>query len=185
MRRAVFLDRDGTINTDKEYLADPNKFDFIPGAAAALRRLQDAGFCLIITTNQSGVARGYYTEADYAAVTRRMVTDLATKGVVLTDIQQCFHHENGRQPYNIVCGCRKPKPGMVHAAKKKHLIDLSKSFVVGDKVTDVEMGINAGIPASQCLLVKTGKGGADGRIPAGVVVVDDLSEAAAKIVGHG
>jgi D-glycero-D-manno-heptose 1,7-bisphosphate phosphatase len=180
--KAVFLDRDGTINLDKDYVHRIEDFELLPGALESLKRIQVAGFALIIVTNQSGVGRGYYTEDDYHSVTAHMKSELAKNGVRLGGIYACFHHADGHQPYRLACGCRKPQPGMVMQAQKELGIDLPTSFVVGDKWTDIKMGMNAGIPKQHCILVRTGKASGEGEPVSGAVIVDDLRAAADYIL---
>ncbi len=182
--RAVFIDRDGTINRDNDYVHKVADFHFLPGVIEALRRLQDAGFATIITTNQSGVGRGYYTEEDYREVMAHMEQELAKHGVNLTGVYQCFHHAEGNHPYRCSCDCRKPGPGMVLTAKQERGIELARSFVVGDKWVDVRMGLNAGLPREHCILVRTGKAGFDIQNKAdGTPIVDDLPAAVDYILG--
>jgi len=178
MKRAVFLDRDGTLNVDKQYLSDPEQLELIPGVGPALKRLQDAGFLLIIVTNQSGIGRGYYTEENMHAVNRRLIALLAPLGVRFTKIY--YSPESPEQP----SVGRKPSPAFLFAARDDLAVDLARSFMVGDKVIDLECGWNAGV--QQSLLVRTGYGAAVeqklGERAARAVVVDDLSAAAAWIL---
>lgn len=178
--RAVFLDRDGTINVDRHYLSKPEQFELIPGAGPALRRLQDAGFLLVVVTNQSGIGRGYYTEADLHAVNARMDELLAPLGVRFTRIY--YAPEAPEQPSRG----RKPSPEFLLDAQKEFGVDLARSFMVGDKVIDLECGWNAGV--RQSLLVRTGYGAETERKHAGkmarAVVVDDLPAAAAWILAN-
>lgn len=173
MKRAVFLDRDGTINVDRHYLSKPEQFELVPGAGPALRRLQDAGFLLIVVTNQSGIGRGYYTEADLHAVNARMNELLAPLGVHFAKIY--FAPESPEQPSRG----RKPAPDFLLDARGEFGVDLSRSFMVGDKVIDLECGWNAGV--QQSLLVRTGYGAETERKHADkmarAIVVDDLSAA--------
>ena len=173
-QRAVFLDRDGTLNVDKHYLSDPDQLDLIPGVGPALKRLQDAGFLLIIVTNQSGIGRGYYTEENMHAVNRRLINILAPMGVRLTKIY--YSPEAPEQP----SVGRKPSPAFLFTARDDLGVDLARSFMVGDKVIDLECGWNAGV--QQSLLVRTGYG-AETEIKhadkmARAVVLDDCPAAA-------
>lgn len=149
-RRAIFLDRDGTINVDRQYLSDPAQFEMIPGVPPALRRLQDAGFHLIIVTNQSGIGRGYYTEADLHAVNDRMTRELAEHDVRLTKIY--FSPEAPEQSGRG----RKPSPQFLFDARDEFGLDLHHCYMIGDKYIDLETGWNAGCARS--LLVRTGYG---------------------------
>lgn len=176
--RAVFLDRDGTLNVDKHYLSDPEQLELIPGAGPALKRLQDAGFLLIIVTNQSGIGRGYYTEENMHAVNRRLINMLAPLGVRLTKI-----YYSPEAPEEPSVG-RKPSPAFLFAARDALAVDLARSFMVGDKVIDLECGWNAGV--QQSLLVRTGYGAETerklGDKASRAVVVDDVQAAAEWIL---
>jgi len=174
---AVFLDRDGTIIREAHYLADPERVELVPGAAPALRALKDGGYRLIVVTNQSGIARGLYTEDDYRAVWKRLDQVLAKGGVRLDATYYCPHH-TGR-PY--ICDCRKPALGMYRRAAVEHHVDLALSWYVGDKVTDVLPSVALG---GRGILVRTGYGrDHEARVPEGVRVVDDLAAAASLILG--
>ena len=179
--RAVFLDRDGTLNVDKHYLSDPEQLELIPGVGPALKRLQDAGFLLVIVTNQSGIGRGYYTEENMHAVNRRMINMLAPFGVRLTKIY--YSPEAPEQP----SVGRKPSPAFLFAARDALAVDLARSFMVGDKVIDLECGWNAGV--QQSLLVRTGYGAETernlGERAARAVVLEDLPAAAEWILKAG
>jgi len=178
--RAVFLDRDGTINVDRHYLSNAAQFEMIPGTGPALRRLQDAGFLLVVVTNQSGIGRGYYTEQDLHAVHARMQAELAEHGVRLTQI-----YYSPESPEQAGRG-RKPSPQFLWDARDAFGIDLSRSFMVGDKYLDLETGWNAGCARS--ILVRTGYGAGVEREKAGqlrdALVVDNLAAAADSILGH-
>jgi len=150
VKRAVFLDRDGTLNVDKEYLSDPAKLELIPGAGPALRRLMDAGFLLFIVTNQSGIGRGLYTLADMAAVNLRLRLELAKDGVRFEKIYAAPEHPD--QPSRG----RKPSPQFLFDARDESGVDLSQSYMIGDKLIDVQCGWNAGVKKS--ILVRTGYG---------------------------
>lgn len=174
MRRAVFLDRDGTITEDGDRYVKVAPPQLIPGAAEALRRLQDAGFLLFVVTNQSGVARGHFTEQDVETYHHRMTTLFAQAGVRFEQIASCPHMPDEG------CACRKPDTRFLADAAERYDIDLSRSFVVGDQTTDIEMGTRNGC---RTLLVKTGHGGGDGISPtAPDFVVANIVEAADKIL---
>ena len=178
MKRAVFIDRDGTINVERHYLHKPEEFELIPGVAKALRQLQDAGFLLVVVTNQAGIGRGYYTEDDMHRVHDRMHELLDPEGVRFTGIY--FAPEAPHQPSER----RKPAPGMLLDAQRHHGIHLGGSYMIGDKRIDLEAGWNAGCKAS--LLVRTGYGREVELNEAdqlnGAPVVNDLVEAAAWIL---
>lgn len=137
MKRAVFLDRDGTINVEKHYLHKIEDFEFIPGVIEGLKLLQEAGYLLVIVTNQSGIGRGYYTESDFHKLNDWMIAELKSKGVQITKVYYCPHLPDAKiDEYRIECGCRKPKLGMYEEAVKELDIDLSRSVVIGDKIRD-------------------------------------------------
>jgi heptosyltransferase-2 len=154
---AAFLDRDGTIIQDRGYLGDPEGIRFIPGAVEALRALQQAGFRLILVTNQAGVARGMITEADVRRVNERLQTELAAAGVRLEGMYSCPHHpEHGPPEYRRDCDCRKPRPGMIHQAIRDFDLDPTRSVVIGDHVTDVALA--QAFPGMRGIMVLTGHG---------------------------
>lgn len=150
MQRAVFLDRDGTLNVEREYLSDPGQLMLFPGVPVALRRLQDAGFALFLVTNQSGIGRGYYTEADMHRVHARLGELLGSYGVHFTKIY--FAPEVPEQPAHG----RKPSPRFLFEARDEFGVDLAESYMIGDKLSDLECGWNAGVKSS--ILVRTGYG---------------------------
>ncbi len=154
-KQAVFLDRDGTINIEKDYLFKPEDFEFTTGAVEAIRMFNEAGYLVIVVTNQSGVARGYYKESDVIHLHKYIDQLLQAKGARVDSWYYCPHHPDGIYPYNKICNCRKPMPGMLKQAAAEHSIQLSKSWMVGDKMADVEAGLAAGC---RSLLVLTGYG---------------------------
>jgi len=155
-RRAVFLDRDGTINAEKKYLHKIEDFEFIPGVPDAIRRLKNAGFMVIVVSNQSGIARGFYNEHAVDQLHRHIQEELARRDTSIDDFYICPHHpEEGTGEYRVVCSCRKGDAGMLLQAALDHDIDLSQSFMVGDKPADVAAGERAGC---QSILVLTGYG---------------------------
>jgi D-glycero-D-manno-heptose 1,7-bisphosphate phosphatase len=172
MNRAVFLDRDGTIIEDKDYLSDPDEVVLFSGAAAALKRLQDAGFKLFIVSNQSGVGRGYFTMADVECVNRRLMQLLAKRGVRIEKI-----YVAPEAPERPSRG-RKPSPQFLFDARDEFGVDLAQSYMIGDKLTDLECGWNAGV--KQSILVRTGYGAK--VIPKGGEIVNDLPAAAQWIL---
>ena len=137
----IFLDRDGVINEDIGYLSKWEDFKFRKGVIEALEILNNTNYKLIIVTNQSGIARGYYSEQDYQELTRKMVSYLRDLDIHFDGIYHCPHHPN----FDIKCECRKPSPGMILKGAKKLNIRLSRSILIGDKLTDIQAGINAGI----------------------------------------
>lgn len=143
--RAVFLDRDGTLVHARHYPSRPDHLVLYEGIADALRSLQSAGFRLVVVTNQSGIARGYFTEHDLDAMHTHLRRQLATAGVRLDGIYHCPHHVNGTIARLAVdCDCRKPQPGMLRRAAADLRLDLDRSWLVGDILDDVEAGRRAG-----------------------------------------
>jgi D-glycero-D-manno-heptose 1,7-bisphosphate phosphatase len=172
LKRAVFVDRDGTINVERDYLYRVDEFEFIPGAPQALKLLNEAGFMVVVVTNQSGVARGYYTEEEVGILHRHIESELANAGARVDAWYYCPHHPSGRGSYSLPCRCRKPLPGMLLEAARRHNIDLAASIMIGDRLADMEAGIAAGC---HTILVRTGYGAAEEeRVPPETVVCDDL-----------
>ena len=179
---AVFLDRDGTINIEKDYLIDPAEFEFIPGVPQALKRLQDSGYLLVVVTNQSGVARGYFSSEQVDRLHEHMLQLLQRYGIKLAGIYSCPHHPTaGTGEYLIDCDCRKGKPGMLLQAAQDLGIDLHKSYMIGDKEADISAGVAAGC---RPLLVQTGHGHKWSQVAEkfGVRVVADLPAAVETIL---
>ncbi len=178
MKRAIFLDRDGTIIQEKEYLCDPAQVEVFPDAFASLQRLAEAGFSLFLVTNQSGVGRGYFTLADVAQVNARVVRDFGQHGVTFQKI--FVAPEAPDQPSRG----RKPSPQFLFEARDEFGLGLARSFMIGDKLIDLECGWNAGVQAS--LLVRTGYGRQVERDAAAqltrAVIVDNLTAAAEWIL---
>lgn len=180
IKRAVFIDRDGTLNVEKEYLHRVEECELIPGAEQAIRLLNQAGWLVVVVTNQSGVARGYYNEQDVAALHHHLAALLSRSGAHVAGWYYCPHHPSGSEPYNCPCTCRKPLPGMLLQAAKELAIDLSVSWMVGDKLADVEAGRAAGC---RPILVRTGYGQLESaHLPESVAVCDDLAAAARLIL---
>ncbi len=157
MQKAAFLDRDGVINIDHAYVSRIEDFELIDGVLEAARRLHEAGFCLVVVTNQSGIGRGYYTEADFEALNISMCRMFEKAGAPIAGIYFCPHHpEKALGPYRVACTCRKPQPGMILRAAQELCIDLSQSLIFGDKESDMKAGLAAGIPR-RILLGKDGQ----------------------------
>lgn len=174
---AVFLDRDGTIVEDPGFLHEAAAVRLLPGAAAAIRRLNEAGWPVVLVTNQSGIARGLYTVRDYEAVQRRLEQLLAAAGARLDAALHCPHHPAFTGP----CSCRKPGTRLFREAAEKFGIDLTRSWFVGDRLSDVEPARRLG---GRGLLVATGHG-ASHRTQAGALgipIVADLAAATAHIL---
>ena len=176
LRPAVFLDRDGTIIVECDYLADPDRVVLVPGATGAMRELAAHGFALVIVTNQSGIARGLYSEEDFQAVQKRVEEQLRADGVEIDGLYYCPHHPDFSGP----CDCRKPGPGMYRRAQRDLGIDLARSAFVGDRVKDVEPAIVFG---GLGILVRTGYGEREEKsLPSGVLATNDLAGAARIII---
>lgn len=136
--RAIFLDRDGTMAIDVPYCSRPEDFELFPNTARAIKLLNEHDYKVIVITNQSGVARGYFTEDTLGRIHQKMLGKLAEEGARIDGIYYCPHHPNDN------CECRKPKPKMVMQAVSEHDIDLKQSFMVGDKPLDIQLGKNVG-----------------------------------------
>ena len=147
-KKTIFLDRDGVINREAQYLYKIDDFEFIDGIFDACLHFQNLGYQIIIITNQSGISRGYYTESDYQKVTRWMLAQFEKNNIDILDIFYCPHGPNS------TCDCRKPNPGMFIEAKAKHNIDMTKSWMIGDKEVDVIAANSAGI--DNTILVRSG-----------------------------
>jgi D-glycero-D-manno-heptose 1,7-bisphosphate phosphatase len=145
MCTAVFFDKDGTLIENVPYNTDPERIRLMPGAAEGLRLLHGLGYRLLVVSNQSGVARGYFPEQALAGVETRLRELLTQIGVPLTGFYYCPHHPNGAvRAYAVPCDCRKPMPGLVTRAGREHGIDLERSWLVGDILDDIEAGRRAG-----------------------------------------
>ncbi len=183
-RRAVFLDRDGTINPQPSYRTGPEPFRLIDGAAAALRSLRQAGYALVVVSNQTAVGLGWVTEEAVAATNDRMASLLAAEGVELEGVYCRYHSRDAVVPqYRTDAPKTKPSPAMLEAAADDLGLDLSASFMLGDRASDLLAGRNAGCVA--CVLVRTGVGrDEEKRLPAGAAdhVADDLAAAARWIL---
>jgi len=157
MNKALFLDRDGTINVDKHYLINPDDFVFEKNVAEVLKLAQQKGYLLIVLTNQSGIARGYFGEQELHKLHTHIQGEAAKNGFVFSDFFYCPHYKNGSvKEYAIECDCRKPKPGLINQALQKYNIDLSQSLMIGDKDADILLGKSVGV---KTVLVGSGYGG--------------------------
>lgn len=179
-RRAVFLDRDGTLIVDRPYSADPNTIELLPGVAEGLSVLQEAGYLLIVVTNQSGIARGFFDESALGRMHERLDSILADSGVNVAAYYYCPHHVEGtNRALAVPCDCRKPAPGMLFRAASDWAIDLGRSWLIGNTPTDLEAARAAGCRA---LLVGTSE--TSSAYPR----FDSLLDAARVIIeadGHG
>jgi len=154
--KAVFLDRDGVINEDFGYVHKIEDFYIIEEVYPALKKLIDNGYKLVVITNQSGIGMGYYTEDDFFKITDYMNKKLSENGIKIDKVYYCPHHPEGKiEKYAKKCDCRKPGTKMIEDAVKEFNIDLSKSYLIGDKETDIEAGKKMGLKTA---LVKTGQG---------------------------
>jgi D-glycero-D-manno-heptose 1,7-bisphosphate phosphatase len=148
LTKAVFLDRDGVINVEKNYLYKIEDFEFVKGTFDNLKKLQDAGFKLFIITNQSGIGRGYYTLEDFNKLTTWMLNEFDKKGIIISQVELCPHAPTD------TCNCRKPKIGMIDNILKNHELDLENSWLIGDKSSDILCAKNANI--KNTIQVKSG-----------------------------
>ena len=186
MSRAVFLDRDGTLLDELGYLARAEDLRLYPDAADAVRRLNDAGFLLVVVTNQSGIARGLLGEDELERVHARLADELERGGAHLDLVLHCPHHpDHGEAPLRGRCACRKPEPGLFFEAARRLGIDLAESWAIGDSARDVEAARRAGVRGR--VLVATGKGRAtletlDSKERAELHLTRNLSEAADLIL---
>ena len=145
-RPAVFLDRDGVINEELNYVHRIEDFHFLPGVLAACRELSQAGYLLVVITNQAGIARGYYDVAQFEALTVWMKRQFSEAGAPLAGVYYCPHHPEGKvEEYRKECACRKPAPGMLLQAQRELGIDFGRSILVGDKLSDIEAGRAVGV----------------------------------------
>lgn len=202
MEKAVFLDRDGTINEDVGYVHKIEDFKFLPGALEGLKILQDAGYLLIIITNQSGIARGYFSEQEYQVLERYMLGKFQESGIRVAGSYYCPHHPEGKvSGYRCVCSCRKPEVGLFIHAAKEYGIDFSQSFAIGDRLRDLAIcekkpcrgylvGSKGGHPdeslfegLSDCLSGSLFR--VDASINRKIKIVGSLAEAAKDIVSLG
>lgn len=153
---AVFIDRDGTLTEEVGYVNHPKRLRLLSRSAEAIRRLNRSGLKAVLVTNQSGVARGYFSAEVLQAVNEALVSQLKAEGAYLDGLYVCVHHPTaGKPPYRVACDCRKPEPGLLRRAAVDLGLDLSRSFTVGDKISDVLAGRRAG---TRSILVLTGYG---------------------------
>ncbi|HMG33705.1 MAG TPA: HAD family hydrolase [Blastocatellia bacterium] len=156
LKRAVFIDRDGTMNVDVGYVSSPDQLEVYPWTGQAVRLINESGLLAIVVSNQSGVARGFCSEQTLELIHERLMLHLEQDGARLDALYYCPHHpEIGDAPYRRRCDCRKPQPGMLHRAATLHDIDLARSFVIGDKASDIALAKNA---RARSVLVLTGYG---------------------------
>lgn len=152
----IFLDRDGTINDEVDFLRSPEELHLLDGSAEAIRELNECGWQVFVITNQSGIARGLLSEQQLAEIHTKLVSDLKSHNAHIDAIYYCPHHPDyGEAPYRKNCDCRKPNTGMIKQAAREFHIDTQKSFIVGDRMFDMQAGINSHM---QTILVLTGYG---------------------------
>ena len=144
MQKVLFLDRDGVINVEKDYLYKIEDFEFIDGIIDLCKHYESNGFIILVVTNQSGIARNYYTQADFSLLTYWMIGEFASFGVNISQVYHCPHYPS----ISGECNCRKPKSGMLLEAAKHFDIDFKNSIIIGDKERDIEAGLNVGITES-------------------------------------
>ena len=181
MNKAFFLDRDGVINEEVSYLHEPDKTVLLPKVAEAVELIHSLGFLAIVVTNQSGVARGYYPEADVHSVHLRLQSILLkhSAGAVIDSWYCCCHHPE----ISGECSCRKPHPGMLRLAAKNFDIDLRRSFMIGDRMSDLNAGKNAGCLNSCLVLSGYGKNELSKARDAGFPAAENLLEAVKLLAG--
>lgn len=179
MNKCVFLDRDGTINVEKNYLYKIKEFEWEYKAKEAIALIKEKGYKVIVVTNQSGIARGYYTEKDVIRLHQYLKEELEKVGTSVDDFYFCPHHPEGIGLYGIECDCRKPSTKMFEDAQKIYDIDFSKSYVVGDKKSDVDCAIKLGMVP---ILVMTGHGKCERKkIHNNISVFDNLYQFALEL----
>lgn len=176
-KKAIFLDRDGTICEDHGYLSDPKDLRIFPFTSEALRLISENNFLVILVTNQSGIARGYFTEDDFERVNQKILEDLSNDGASIDGIYYCPHAPSDK------CHCRKPLSKMIERACRDFNIAVEKSWMIGDKAIDVETGINGGAK-SALVLTGYGKEEVDKCKDKADIVADDLLDAVKKILAE-
>ena len=178
--KAVFLDRDGVINVDHAYVSKAQDFEFIDGVFDACRSMQAQGYRLIVVTNQSGIARGYYDEAQFNALTQWMVAQFAAQSIRIDAVYFCPHHPTkGQGHYLQQCDCRKPEPGMLIKGIEEFNLNPAQCVIVGDKHSDILAAQRAGIGTK--ILVRSGQAFDSQACDDADFVCDSLSEAATKV----
>ena len=184
-RKAVFLDRDGTIVVHEHYLSSPEQLKLLPNAVEGLRLFQEHGFLVVIVTNQSGIARGIFDEERLSLIHKKLAQMLEEEGIVLDGIYYCPHLKEGIvEQYKVECDCRKPSPGMLLDAARRYNIDLPQSLMIGDSEADMQAGKTAGCT---CMLIKSDRvnGAASASLSGIDYVVNDLLDAARTFLRMG
>jgi D-glycero-D-manno-heptose 1,7-bisphosphate phosphatase len=183
-RPSVFIDRDGVINEERAYVHKIADFEILPGVFDGLALLQQAGYQLVVVTNQAGIGRGYYSEAEFQALTRHMHSLMKERSIAIAATYHCPHHPTAALGgYRRECDCRKPSPGMLLQAANDLSLDLGASVLIGDKRSDIEAGRAAGVP--RCVLVESGHRLEPGDRAAADIVCADLLAASRWIVASG
>ncbi|QGQ98485.1 HAD family hydrolase [Paenibacillus psychroresistens] len=155
-KKALFLDRDGIINVEKNYVYKIEDFEFMDGIFEILRFFQEKGYLLIIITNQAGIGRGYYTEEEFHILTAWMLKQFELQGIYITKVEfSPYHPEHGLGKYKLDSDCRKPNPGMILRSAKEFDVDLTESILIGDKDSDIEAGLRAGV--NKNILISNGE----------------------------
>jgi D-glycero-D-manno-heptose 1,7-bisphosphate phosphatase len=187
-RPAVFMDRDGTISEEVGYVNHPSRYRVFPFSAEAVRMLNELGWLAILVTNQAGVARGYFTEDLIGEVHSLLKEELEEGGARLDAIYYCAHHPSvGKPPFRLDCDCRKPRPGLIRRAAEEFDIDLAKSWMIGDRYSDIVLAHNAGVRSGYVL---TGYGRGEWEYQRAIwkhepeLVAENLLEAVRKIVNE-
>jgi D-glycero-D-manno-heptose 1,7-bisphosphate phosphatase len=181
---AVFIDRDGVINEDRGYVHRIKDFIFLPGAISGMKIFQDLDYKIVIVTNQAGIARGMYTENDFKVLTAHMNQELAANHVMVSGVYYCPHHPNGViEKWTSVCNCRKPRPGMFIKAAEDLGLQLGTSILLGDKLSDIDAGINAGVPLN--ILIRSNDLTEAEPCSKATVVCRDLQTAAHWVKNNG
>lgn len=179
--KALLLDRDGVINLEKSYVYKVEDFEFIEGIFDTLLRFQQAGFLLIIVTNQAGIGRGYYTEDDFWALTAWMTEQFEAHGIHVTKVYfSPYHPVHGIGEYKQDAFCRKPNPGMILQAMREFQLDLASSVIIGDKESDIEAGLRAGVGTT--ILIRDGEASSP---TAATFTVRHVGEVAELFLGKG
>ncbi len=150
MKKALFIDRDGVINVDKVHVHTIDQFEFTSGIFDLCRKYLDAGYLILIITNQAGIAKGYYTELDFRILMVWVLKEFENKGIKIQNVYHCPHHPEHTGP----CSCRKPEPGMIIRAIKDFDLNIEECVLIGDKESDIEAGRRAGIPDKNMLVLK-------------------------------
>jgi len=161
MNKALFIDRDGVINVDKVHVFRKEQFEFTPGIFELCRKYSEAGYLIIIITNQAGIAKGLYTEQDFNTLMTWVIIEFENRNIKISAVYHCPHHPD----FTGKCDCRKPEPGMILKAIDEYNLDISSCVLIGDKESDLEAGKRAGIPDSNRLLISGDPAGYINNLP--------------------